>query len=299
MKIASIIHRKTLGVVVALAFGIFPAFAAPKPKSSVARKPAASPVRRPLTVTGRASNNAGKPLAGVEIGIYGTTIRGDRTRFDAITNANGLFSQRVPDGIYGVSATFNTTFNGKNYRFTLAPEDGKTGVIHDAALGIVKNFRGKISGLKPGERAGEAHSHTEGTKYYGGYAYVTAQSRGFGGDFIYFPKGSTLVMTFTPRGKLIDGSVGTPKTYRRTFDSDFTGSFAFTAENMPIGLYNFEARLLLADGSAKPLGVKRSLDFNGPFRSSAQIDFEPTSFGDMQMMQITVEPLFLPLKSAE
>jgi hypothetical protein len=280
-----------------LAFGLVPTNgveAAPKPKTPA--KTSATPMRRAGYVVGRVTNSAGKPLAGAEISIFGTTARGDRTRFDALTGANGLFSQRVPDGIYGVGAQWKTTYNGKNYTFNLAPDDGKTGVIHDAADGIVKNFKWKIAGLKPGERAGEPNTHTEVRKYYGGYVYVTAQEKGFGGDFIYFPRGSTLVMTLTPRAKLIDGSVGTPKIFRRKFESDITSNFSWHGENIPIGLYTLTAQLQMADGTIKPLNVKRSADFSGAFTPSVPVDFEPTQFGDMQMMQITVEPLYLPLK---
>ncbi|MBW3637432.1 MAG: DUF4198 domain-containing protein, partial [Armatimonadetes bacterium] len=113
-------------------------FAAPKARrvqSKTPSKTSSAPQRRAGYVVGRVVNSAGKPLAGAEISIYGTTARGDRTRFDAITGANGVFSQRVPDGIYGVGAQWKTTYNGKNYTFNLAPDDGKTGVIHDAADG--------------------------------------------------------------------------------------------------------------------------------------------------------------------
>jgi len=193
----------------------------PAKKATTKKTVVSTPPRKPLFVVGRVSTSAGKPLSGAEISIYGTTARGDRTHFETTTAANGLFSQRVPDGIYGVGAQLKTKFNGKNYIFNLHPEDGKTGVTHDAAQGIVKKFRWKISGLKPGEAAGTPETHTEGRKYHGGYVSVSIQEKGFGG-IVYFPKGATIVIDMTPRGKLIDGSVGRVKTFRRTFDADVT-----------------------------------------------------------------------------
>ena len=245
---------------------------------------------RPLYVVGRVLTMQNKPLSNVEIGIFGTTARGDRTRFEARTDASGQYSLRVPDGIYGVAAYYDKTFNGKNYRFTLHPEDGKTAVTHDAANGIVKNFRGKISGLKPGQRPGETGSHTETLKYYGGYVYVKSKEEGTLVTLIYFPAGSTLVINLTPRAKLIDGSTGQTKSFRRTFATDIRSSIGWHLTDVPIGLYKLNATLLSADGIRKPLNTQHSADFNSPFTPSINLDFEPTSFGDMQMMQVTVEP---------
>jgi hypothetical protein len=261
-------------------------YAAPAPKT--AQKIIPSPKAKPLHVAGRVLTMEGKPLAGVEIGIYGTTARGDRTRFETRTNASGLYSQRVPDGFYGLSAYFATKYNGKNYKFTLHPEDGKTGVTHDAARGVIKNFRWKISGLKPGETAGEEGAYGESNKYYGGYVYLTSRETGTLNTPIYFPKGSSVVITMAPRGKLIDGSTGTAKTFRRRFDRDMTSGITWYLNNLPIGLYNFTAAYFSPTGQRMPLKAKRSLDFNGDFKNVVPVDFEPTAYGDMQMMQVTI-----------
>ncbi len=247
--------------------------------------------RKPLYVQGRVMTMGGRPLSGVEVGIYGTTARGDRTRFEAFTNANGTYSQRVPDGIYGVSAYYKTKYNGKNYNFTLHPEDGKTGINLDAVPGIVKNFRWKISGLKPGETVGEAGSHTETTKFYGGYVYVTSQEQGTLESPIYFPAGSALVMTMTPRAKLIDGSIGKPKTFSRRFDKNIESGISWHLSDIPVGMYTLTAQLKQPDGTTQPLRLKKSLGFNDAYTPSINVDFEPTSYGDMQMMQVTVKPL--------
>lgn len=262
-----------------------PTFAKAAPK----KKAAASTLeRKPLYVLGRVTNNAGKAISGAEISIYGTTARGDRSRFETTSGANGLYSQRVPDGIYGVGAQYKTKFSGKNYRLNLHPEDGKTGARHDAAPGIVKNFRWKISGLKPGETAGTPGAYNEGPKYHGGYVSVSSQEKGFGG-IVYFPRGSTIVIDMTPRGKLIDGSVGRVKTFRRTFDADVTSSLSWYLTDIPIGLYVLSARWISPGGTPQPVKVKKSIDFNQPYLAAVNVNFEPTTFNDMQMMQITLQ----------
>ena len=264
--------------------------ASAKPAAKSKAKAAQTLARRPLYVAGRVLTMQNKPLSNVEIGIFGTTARGDRTRFEARTDASGQYSLRVPDGIYGVAAYYDKTFNGKNYRFTLHPEDGISSVTHDAATGIVKNFRWKISGLKPGQRPGETGSHTETLKYYGGYVYVTSKEEGTLVTSTYFPAGSTLVMNLTPRTKLIDGSTGQTRSFRRTFPADILSSIGWHLTDIPIGLYKLSATLLSPDGTRKPLNTKSSGDFNDPFTPSINLNFEPTSFGDMQMVQVTVEP---------
>jgi hypothetical protein len=241
---------------------------------------------------GRVTNRAGQPIGGAEIGIYGTTIAGANTRFEAVTNAQGMFSQRLPEGIYGATAYLKKRFNNKNYKFTLPPTDGTTSVKHDSSPGIVKNFVWRISDLKPGETPGEAGAHTEPGKYFGGYVYLKSKVEGFGGDRVYFPNGSTLEIGLTPRGLLIDGSKGQTKTFRRRFNKDITNSIDWHLADIPIGLYTLSAQLLAPDGTKKSLGVRNvtATGVKDEFSPTTAIDFDPTQVGDMQMMQVTVEP---------
>lgn len=222
---------------------------------------------------------AGRSLAGVEISIYGTTIAGANASFEATTGADGRFSQRVPDGIYGVGASLKKKFNEQNYVFYLHPNDGVSAKRHDAGKGIVKEFTWKISGLKPGEVAGEEGAHTEPRKYYGGYVHVTA------GEEAPF-EGATIEATLSPRGPLIDGSTGKPRVYRKAIAAGETGYFSWHLVDVPLGLWSISARLV-KDGAATPLGVALSPANNG-FASSADLDFKPT-LGTPNMMQVTLE----------
>lgn len=265
--------------------GAPPANAKPKAAAAVSVLKA-----KPGSVVGRVLNSAGKPLAGVTVGIYGTTFAGENTRFEAETDAAGRFTQRLPDGIYGTTAYHKARYNDRNYRFTLSPRDGITAKKHDSTRGFVKEFVWKISGLKPGAEPGGGDTGAEALKYYGGYVYLTSKEEGFGGDRVYFPKGSTLVVTMTPRGKLIDGSTGGVKTFRRTFDKDITSGIATHLMDIPVGLYTLSAQLQTPDGAKRDLGVKLSGAFDAPFSPAVNVDFEPTSFEDLQMMQVTVAP---------
>ncbi len=263
----------------------------PAPKKPAATKPTTLKAK-PNYIVGRVTNRAGQPIGGVEIGIYGTTIAGANVRFEAATNAQGMFSQRLPEGIYGASAYLKKRFNNKNYKFTLPPTDGVTSVKHDSSLGIVKNFVWKISGLRPGETPGKTGAHTEPAKYFGGFIYLKSKVVGFGGDRIYFPSGSTLEVTMTPRGPLIDGSKGQVKTFRRRFEQDVTSGIDWHLADIPIGTYTLSAQLLASDATQKPLNV-RNLTATGvkeEFFPTVAIDFEPTQFDDMQMMQVMIEP---------
>lgn len=242
-------------------------------------------------VHGRVTSAAGAPLAGVEVRAYGTTMAGESVSRSFATDADGRYGGRLPDGIYGVSSEYHVRFNGHDYRYALDPADGVTGKRHDAAEGIVKNFVWKISGLKPGQQAGRPGSYGEGNKYYGGYVSVSSQERGFAPERPYFAQGTVLEITLTPQGPLIDGSSGEQKVYRYSFERDQRSSLAWYLDDVPVGSYRASARQIGADGTATPLRLKRSLDFRGEFTDSAVLDFAPTSFGDLQMQQILVEPL--------
>jgi hypothetical protein len=266
-----------------------PAKKAPAKKAPAQKIPALK--ARPNYVVGRVTDAAGQPVAGAEVAIYGTTMAGANTRFEAKTDARGLFSQRVPEGIYGVTAYLKKRFNDKNYKFTLPPTDGITAMKHDSSKGIVKNFVWRIRGLKPGETPGEAGTHTEPRKYFGGFVYLRSEEKGFGGDRVYFPAGSTLKITLTPRGPLMDGSKGQAKTFQRRFDKDVTNGISWYLTDIPIGLYTLSAQLSAPGGEIKTLGVKNvTSGFKDEFAPTAPINFEPTSYEDMQMMQVIVQP---------
>lgn len=240
-------------------------------------------------VQGRVTDSAGQPLSGVMIHIYGTTFAGANTRFERPAGADGRFSQRVPDGIYGVRAEY--VLEGEtNYTFALHPIDGITARQHDSEEGIGKDFVWLISGLRPGATPGEPDTHNEPNKYYGGSLQVSAHVES-SSTTPPFPDGSTLIAELTPRGPLLDGRPAQPLTFRRTFGPSVRSTDYWYPSDIPLGRYTLRLSLESPGQPAKPLTLKQSLDFNGDFKPAVDVDVLPSSStGTPVPIQITVKP---------
>lgn len=240
-------------------------------------------------VQGRVTDSAGQPLAGVMIHIYGTTMAGANTRFEKPTGADGRFSQRVPEGIYGVRAEY--VLEGEtSYTLALHPIDGITARQHDSEEGIAKDFVWLVSGLRPGSTPGEPGTHNEPNKYYGGSLQISAHVEGFATE-PPFPDGSTLIAELTPRGALLDGRPAQPLTFRRTFSPSIRSSSYWYPSDIPLGRYALRLSLEKPGQPAKPLTLKQSLDFNGDFKPTVDVDVLPsTTTGTALPIQITVKP---------
>ncbi len=282
-RIAELEAQKNATTAKSVAPAAKPVASAPKPVKLAPLKP------KPGFVSGRVTDELGRPIADAEVGIYGTTMAGENTRFEVITGADGLFSQRVPEGIYGTTAYQKKRFNNQNYRFALPPTDGITAKKHDSTPGIVKEFVWHISGLKPGEVAGKPDGNDEWNKHFGASLSISTRQECFGGDRVYFPKGSTIQLTLTPRGALIDGRPATDYVNRHTFDKDISTGQRWYPNDIPIGLYTLSAQLIATDGTTRALGVQKAGDINAPYMATIPIDFEPTQFGDLVPIQVTVD----------
>jgi hypothetical protein len=265
-----------------------PAFAA---KTEIPPAVAALPPTKAKSgyVQGRVTDSAGKPLAGVMIHIYGTTFAGENTRFERPTGADGRFSQRLPDGIYGVRAEY--VFEGEaNYTLALHPIDGITAKRHDSEEGIAKDFVWLISGLRPGATPGEPGTHNEPNKYYGGSLQISAYEDSSTPN-PPFADGSTLIAELTPRGPLLDGRPVQPLTFRRTFGPSARSTSYWYPSDIPLGRYTLRLSLEKPGQPAKPLTLKQSLDFSGGFKSAVDVDVLPSaSTGTPLPIQITVKP---------
>lgn len=251
----------------------------------------ALPATQPKTgyVQGRVTDSTGKPLAGATVHIYGTTMAGANTRFERATGADGRYSQRLPDGIYGVRADY--VLEGEtNYTLALHPIDGVTARQHDSEEGIAKDFVWLVSGLRPGSTPGEPGTHNEPGKYYGGSLQISAQVEG-SSTTPPFPDGSTLIAELTPRGPLLDGRPAQPLDFRRTFSPTIRSTSNWYPSDIPLGRYTLRVSLETPGQAARPLTLKQSLDFNGDFQPAVDIDVLPsTSTGTALPIQITVKP---------
>lgn len=202
---------------------------------------------------------------------------------------DGRYRQRVPEGIYGLRAEFrHTDAAGRPILLVLHPADGVTGQRHDSAEGIRKDFEWRISGLKPGQAAGEPGRHDEWGKYYGGSLQVSIAAERSDAPAA-FPDGSVLTLTLTPRGPLLDGRPANPLTYERTFGCGVSaGSYWYPAD-IPLGTYDLAARLRTPDGADRPLPLRPSLGSHD-FAPSVTLDVLPAADGSVLPIQITVLP---------
>jgi hypothetical protein len=270
-----------------------------KAKSSAgSSSPAIKP--RPGYAVGRVTDGAGKPLAGVEVRISGTTLAtGSNASFRTRTDARGMYSQRVPDGIYRVRAEHKTTYNGSNYVFDMHPVNGIITDDLDSSSGIVKNFVWKTSGLLPGQTAGKEGTYDEITKYYGGYITINLASKGRVSNAarVVIPAKATLTLTLTPRGPRVDGSSGTPLTFKRTFAEQIDDSLGSNLSSVayltdiPVGVYTARASLLLQNGTTVSAPLQRSTKgVSEVFTPTVELPFTPFGEGGSTYPEhITIE----------
>lgn len=261
----------------------------------------AAPVKiQPGYIVGRVLDTQGRPLAGANVRITGTTFaQGQRTEFDTTTKTDGTYSIRVPDGRYKAKATFTKAWNGNTYGFILYPLSGDPNTEIDSTEGGVLNFQWKLSGRSAYSAAGA----TGATDFYGAaveVSYCGLPARAYCNEKYTdvtpgaAPEGSTVTLTFTPRAPLVDGTVGKAITYtfktvalappggypytipsgggRTTIGADWPyHSKEFT--DIPLGAYVMTATATLPDGTKKPLRL--GLKDNDVEHTSVNVNFAP------------------------
>jgi hypothetical protein len=252
--------------------------------------PATLPKLAPLKPTpkmakGRVMNRNGKPLAGVEVTVSGTTLAGERSSFYPKTNAQGVFSTPVPDGIYTTRAEVKTIYNGQNYIFALHPLDGDHDLPQDSRKGVVEDYVWRLSGL----RTAIAEDKAKPWNYYGAEvqggisdmgSYSVINDTVAARERAEFPDGFRIDLTFTPAGPMPDGEPGRAfsfsKTYKPAEGFSPYGNCSFDIVDVPVGRYTVRARLTKADGSARDLMLtaRRYRPLQTPALEQT-LDFEP------------------------
>ncbi|MFK7603961.1 carboxypeptidase-like regulatory domain-containing protein [Deinococcus sp. SM5_A1] len=255
-----------------------PAPARPATPSATAK----APTPKPSYVTGLVLDTQGHPLAGARVFLSGTTFtQGQKTSFETETKADGTYSLRVPDGRYQAKASYTTTFEGQTFSFFLDPASGNPNTNVDSSEGGNLNFRWKLSGLRAGRGAGAK----EYDDFYGSgvdFSYCGLPAKAYCAEKYAAvtpgaaPGGSLITVTFTPQGKLVDGSAGKPIVY--TFKAAPLappGGYPYSDPNgggrtilgsdwpyhstdfndLPLGKYTLTVTATLPSGSTKPLKV--------------------------------------------
>jgi hypothetical protein len=232
-----------------------------------------SSARRPGSVVGRVIDSRGQPLVGVKGDIEGSLIdRPEKPYGSILTEKDGRYAVRMPDGRYQVATWRDVTYNGKQYRLGLDPTDSASWRRQESAQGIVADFVWRIAGKVPSPlQPGKPKA------FYGGFIYLYATDPM--SKRLNFPPGSFVEVRLTPTGPLIDGSEGKPLTIRREVGASgmYIGD---PIVDIPIGRYTMVAELVERSSArtALQLVAESAYRYNGgpgQYQRSIAIDFPP------------------------
>lgn len=284
-----------------------PAAPAPAPTPSPVQ-PVARIQPRPGYITGTVFDTQGRPLPGAGVLITGTTFeQGQRTSFEATTDENGTYAVRVPDGRYEAKAWTDVTFNGAFFSRLLHPLSGTPSTQVDSTVGGNLDFQWRLTGLTaystpPGSSDTDFYGASIDLSYCGlpANAYCSADYNSFPTTPIA-PEGSTVRLTLTPTGPLIDGTQGQVLTFDIPVGPQLPDYPYGTAANrlpdypdggggrtvlgtiwqyhskefndIPLGTYSLTATAVLPNGSTQ--AMKLGLDYNDVNHASLPITFSP------------------------
>lgn len=243
-------YGRIVGIIAVLWLGAAAMAGASPPATTTASHDEPTPARAGFLV-GTIRDAEGKPLkdATYRVQVVGFTAAGERSQFDVAVDENGKFTERLPAGIYHVYGWVTLDYHDREYKLPLCAMDGQTDeVARDVADGIVKDFRLKLSGRKPGKEKKSPNSYWGGVLDVGEVWANNALVR-------LYPVGSTIQFTLTAEGPLVDGSVGKERTFEYKLakpDDDMRGN-ATRFIDVPLGAYTMTATL------TEPSGAKHSL----------------------------------------
>ena len=250
-----------------------PAASAPAPQAARPAPPAKAPAAKRGYVSGIVLDTLGRPLPGAEVYVYGTTFaQGQRTDFHVQTRTDGTYSIRVPDGRYRADAKLTKDFAGATFELPLHPESGSDRTEVDSSEGGTLNFRWRLTGSKPGGGSDWMYFYgaSVNLSYCGLPAGAYCDARYTDIPPGVAPEGSTVTLTFTPQGTLVDGTPG--KAVVMTFKAsplrpDYPSGqgggrltlgkdWPYQSQNfndLPLGVYTMSASAQTPDGRKLPL----------------------------------------------
>jgi hypothetical protein len=234
---------------------VFAVFSCKKEDNSTGQPSGNTPTAN--VIKGKCADSTGKGLAGATLRIYGTTLgTGSYADFDVTADAQGNYSLTVPEGVYGIDARYQLNWEGAFYDLALAPEDGKDGIVHESANGVVKNFVWKLSGKTPDYLPGSVSWKFD---YYGGpvtvtneQAYYFYSSQSYSSRAL-FNTGDKVRLVFTPDGPLMDGTTGSVITRELTVDNVSGPNDEYKTGDIPLGKYTVSASLISSSGTVSPM----------------------------------------------
>ena len=205
----------------------------------------------PGTITGTATDAAGKPLEDVLVWAQPGSVGGlhqTRTEADGSYAIDGLMNLG-----HRVRAWVELDYRGRHYCLRLGMPAKKDYYPASPAKGLVRNFRLQTSGRIP-----DVTWTTGGGAYFGGT--VRVNRRMLDGQ---------LELDLRPTGALIDGSAGQPivRTVAIT-----QGQREVDFLDIPVGPYVAKVTHVAPDGARRPLLIGPHLD---PTKTEVAIEFPP------------------------
>ena len=197
---------------------------APTPAPAPSPTPAPAPAPRAQVITGKAVNEQGQPLKGVQV-VADNTLAYD-SNLVAYTAADGTYTINIGDlaTTWQVTAQMNLSYNGQDVAVTLTPDTTEV-VAGGPNGGGVRNFSYKAQASTPDNP-------------YGSVGVIHVE-RGIGQ---YGVKEDKVTLTIVPAGPLADGSAGQTLVTKPVLSGD-----GWIVPNMMYGTYTVSATM---DGKA-------------------------------------------------
>jgi len=215
---------------------------------------------KPGRVRGYVKDWSGKPLAGAELGVRSSYLAGYYSGAQGKTDANGYYEFVVPKGsAHFYNAGYQINWGDGIAAVSLHPADGNLDsfVTMD---GAVENFVMLPYGITSRENLQQS-SHLPAT-FYGGAIFLGWY--GVAADDNNAPpfsirRGTTVEITLTPDGNMLDGKPGRTFVIRKTVGP----SDGFRIHNIPLGPYQLTIKV-----NGKAVKLKDNKKFNPMFGMS-------------------------------
>lgn len=302
-----------------------PAAATPKTQATAVPAAAAVPMAgpklpalapRPGYVIGRAFYGDGRPMprfivdalgwAGeVHLGPTGTlphlgNTTGQNGQYALPTTSAYDRKKPVKAMVTVVKADALLSYNGREYRIAMHPTDGKPdgsgegSFRGDSGKGVVRDFVLRISGPKRGYEKETPPEDTPTNErgdrsfaaFYGGTVALDFDTRGAGAEFSKLA-GSTVTVTFTPSGALLDGSSARAIVRTMPIRQESLVGYTYYFRNLPLGDYTAAATLTKAGGASVPLRFRVA----GALQGSAPVVFAPfNTISHVETVQLYLVP---------